>query len=140
MRPTVGDVLKPLRIASVSADSMKAWAGFLRDPNPLHLDPAAVQAKGLGDRVINQGPANLGYVITMLQRAYPGADIEFLESRFVDNVFAGDDVEASGRVISVEPQDGDRVRVSCEVWLKADARAEVIAGTAVLQVPVKLAG
>ena len=34
-----GDALKTFRIESVSAESMKAWAKFLHDPNPIHLDP-----------------------------------------------------------------------------------------------------
>jgi hypothetical protein len=66
-----GDTLKPFRIARVSPEGMKAWAKFLHDPNPIHLDPAVVKAKGLGERVINQGPANLAYLINMLQAANP---------------------------------------------------------------------
>ena len=67
-----GQILKPLRIASISAADMQEWAQVLRDPNPIHLDPRAVAARGLGDRVINQGPANLAYIIAMLQAAFPG--------------------------------------------------------------------
>lgn len=126
----IGDGLPELRIDSVSAESMKAWAVFLRDPNPIHLDPAAVRAKGLGDRVINQGPANVGYVITMLLRAFPGSALESLDSRFNDSIFAGDAVTAGGRVTAL-----DGGRVCCEVWLKAEGRAEAITGTAVLRLP-----
>jgi acyl dehydratase len=131
----VGDTLKPFRIASVSPDGMKAWAKFLHDPNPIHLDPAVVKAKGLGDRVINQGPANLAYLINMLRGAFPKAQIESLEVRYVDNVFGGEAVEAGGTVKDVS-EDGSKRRVSCEVWLRAVARGAVLTGTAILAAPL----
>ena len=102
---------------------MREWAEVLRDPNPIHLDPKAVAAKGLGDRVINQGPANLAYIITALQAAYPGARLLSLDVRYLDNVFAGDVVEAGFKVVAIEGR-----CVNCEVWLNA-----AIQGTAVLE-------
>ena len=126
----VGDELAPFRIASVDPEAMKVWAVALHDPNPIHLDRAMVAAKGLGDRVINQGPANLAYVINMLRAAFPGAHIRSLDVRYIDNVFEGDDVTAGGTVTSV-----DGVAVTCDVWLKAAARDLVIKGVAVLDTP-----
>lgn len=137
MTPTVGASLVPLWIDSVSPAGMKQWATFLHDPNPIHLDPAVVKAKGWGDRVINQGPANLAYIITMLQKALPGATLEALDVRYVDNVFGGESVEAGGKVTEVsQPQGGahGRTRVACDIWLRAPARDFVITGTAVLSV------
>jgi 3-hydroxybutyryl-CoA dehydratase len=125
-----GDALAPFRIAAVSPDGMKAWAKFLHDPNPIHLDPAVVKAKGLGERVINQGPANLAYLINMLQAAFPGEFIESLEVRYVDNVFGGESVEAGGTVKEV---DASRRRVACEVWLRAEGRP-VLTGTATVAI------
>jgi len=126
-----GDALSSFRIDAVSPEGMKAWAKFLHDPNPIHLDPAVVKAKGLGDRVINQGPANLAYLINMLQRAVPDAVIESLEVRYVDNVFGGEAVEAGGSVKDVSIDNSTR-RISCDVWLRAPARGAVITGTAIL--------
>lgn len=131
MTVKTGDALKSFRIESVSTEGMKDWAVFLRDPNPIHLDPEVVKAKGLGDRVINQGPANLAYLINMLQAALPGAFIESLEVRYVDNVYGGDTVEAGGSVRQVETVDG-RQRIECDVWLNADGRGAVLTGDAVL--------
>jgi 3-hydroxybutyryl-CoA dehydratase len=130
-----GDALKPFRIGAVSPEGMKAWAKFLHDPNPIHLDPAVVKAKGLGDRVINQGPANLAYLINMLQGAIPNGLIESLEVRYVDNVFGGEAVEAGGTVKEVSTNASKR-RISCDVWLRADARGAVLTGTAVLSTPL----
>jgi 3-hydroxybutyryl-CoA dehydratase len=135
MTPVAGDLLKPFRIANVSPEAMKSWAVFLRDPNPIHLDPKVVMAMGLGDRVINQGPANLAYVISMLQGAFPGSRLETLDVRYVDNAFGGEAVESSGRVTAVERVDGV-TKVACEVWLRAETRGPVISGTATIVLPL----
>jgi len=134
MNIAAGTVLPPFRVECVSPESMRAWARFLHDPNPIHLDPRVVKSKGLGDRVINQGPANLAYVINMLQSAFPGAIIRTIDIRYVDNVFGGETVEASGRVTEVTGNAGE-IHVTCEVWLRAEARGAVISGTATLSVP-----
>jgi len=129
----VGAELKAFRVACVSPEGMKAWAKFLHDPNPIHLDPLVVRAKGLGDRVINQGPCNLAYVISMLQAALPQAALESIDVRYVDNVYGGDAVEAGGKVTAVAAEPAG-TRVDCEVWLRAEGRP-VITGKATLRAP-----
>jgi len=124
---TPGETLPPFVIAAVSAAAMREWTVFLDDPNPIHTDPDAVRALGLGDRVINQGPANLAYIMNMLRIAFPGATIEKIDARFLDNVFDGDRVTAGGRVTAREGG-----RIDCEIWLEADGRGPVIRGTAAL--------
>jgi acyl dehydratase len=138
MKAAVGAELKAFHVASVSPEGMKAWAKFLHDPNPIHLDPAVVKAKGLGDRVINQGPCNLAYIISMAQAALPGATLESLDIRYVDNVYSGDAVEAGGKITAITPQ-VNGTTVACEVWLRAEARGPVITGTATLQLPTEAA-
>jgi acyl dehydratase len=128
MSYAVGDALPPFVIESVSPDAMKEWAVFLADPNPIHLDVEVVKAKGLGDRVINQGPINVAYMMNMLMAAFPGARIEAMDSRFLDNVYGGDKVVASGRITAV---DGDRI--DCEFSLDAEGRGTVNAGTATVR-------
>ena len=123
----VGQELAHFRIAAVDPEAMKVWALALHDPNPIHLDRAMVAAKGLGDRVINQGPANLAYIINMLSAAFPNAAIRSLDVRYIDNVFEGDDVTAGGTVVEVGAEG-----VVCEVWLRAAARDLVIKGRATL--------
>lgn len=131
MTPIVGQTLPPLRIDKLSSESMKVWAGILRDPNPIHLDPAVVRAQGLGERVINQGPANLAYVISMLQAAFPDAFIENLDTRFLGNTFAADNLEAGGEVSAVDPLE-DGLRFTCDAWLQAEGRDKVVALRATL--------
>ena len=67
MTPAIGERLPGLAV-TVEAAPMKPMALLLRDPNPIHLDPAAVARIGLGDRVINQGPLNAAYIWEMLER------------------------------------------------------------------------
>lgn len=125
MSYAVGDALPQFVIDKVSADAMKQWAVFLADPNPIHLDVEAVKAKGLGDKVINQGPANVAYMMNMLMAAFPGARIETMNSRFLDNVYAGDQVIASGTITAVEGN-----RIDCEIMLDVAGRGTVNACTA----------
>lgn len=123
----VGDALPPFVIESASPEAMKAWAVFLADPNPIHLDVEVVKAKGLGDRVINQGPINVAFMMNMLMAAFPGAKIESMDSRFLDNVYGGDKVTAHGTITAVEGN-----RISCEFTLDVEGRGTVNSGTATI--------
>ena len=125
MSYNVGDKLPPFVIESVSPDAMKQWAIFLADPNPIHLDVEVVKAKGLGDKVINQGPANVAYMMNMLMAAFPGCRIESMDSRFLDNVYGKDKVVASGKITAIEDN-----RISCEFTLDVEGRGTVNSGTA----------
>ena len=129
MNVSVGQALPPFVIESVSPDAMRDWSTCLADPNPIHLDVEVVKAKGLGDRRINQGPINVAYMMNMLMQAFPGCRIEAMDSRFLDNVYEGDKVTASGTVTAV---DGNRV--TCEFTLDVAGRGTVNAGTATISV------
>lgn len=128
MTYAVGDEIAPFSIDSVSPEAMKDWAVFLADPNPIHLDVEVVKAKGLGDRVINQGPINVAYMMNMLMAAFPDGTIESMDARFLDNVYGGDKTVASGKVTAV---DGNRV--TCEFTLDVEGRGTVNAGTATVR-------
>jgi acyl dehydratase len=128
--PQVGDELPPRTINSVSADRMKTMAVVLDDPNPIHLDPAAAKALGLGDRVINQGPTGVGYLLDMLAAAFPDATVRKVELRFLANVLAGDKVVGAGTVASIE---GDEV--SCDIWLDVEGGARAMTGRATVVLP-----
>ncbi len=122
-----GDELTPFVIESVSPDAMRDWSVFLADPNPIHLDVEVVKAKGLGDKRINQGPINVAYMMNMLMAAVPGSRIESMNSRFLDNVYEGDHLTATGTVTSV---DGNRL--TCEIKLDVAGRGTVNSGVATL--------
>jgi 3-hydroxybutyryl-CoA dehydratase len=127
-----GDALPPQRTL-VRAEAMPIWAAALHDPNPIHVDPAAVRALGLGDRVINQGPINVGYLVNMLAAAFPGSRLERVEVRFQANVFAGDVAVASGTIAAVNQADH---RVDCNLLLTVEGGQNALVGAAT----VRLAG
>jgi acyl dehydratase len=126
----VGSAIPEFVVDSVDPGKMKITAALLRDPNMIHLDPAVTEALGMGSRVVNQGPLNLGYIHTMLA-AWAGGDECVLSSRFRfhGNVLAGDRVIAGGRVTAVRA-DG---AVECEVWLDVTGGSRVVSGTAVVR-------
>ncbi|MBW0105040.1 MaoC family dehydratase [Pseudonocardia sp. KRD-291] len=114
---------------------MKTMAALLRDPNMIHLEPGEAARHGLGDRVVNQGPINMGYVQTMLARAAGGVDrVRATSFRFLANVHAGDRVVAGGTVTAVRQGDGGE-EIDCEVWLDVTGGARALSGTATLLAP-----
>ncbi|MDQ4119000.1 MAG: protein dehydratase [Actinomycetota bacterium] len=129
MKP--GDALPTLQ-ATADPAAMKTMAALLRDPNMIHLDPAASDALGFGPRVVNQGPISMGWVHTMLARAAGGPErILATRFRFLDTVFGGERVVAGGEVTG---NAGDVVE--CSVWLdvqRPDGPVRALAGTAQLK-------
>ncbi|WP_214405256.1 MaoC family dehydratase [Pseudonocardia lacus] len=116
-----GDALPPLTV-TVEPAALRTMAALLRDPNPIHLDPAASAALGFGRRLVVQGPITLGYVQTMLVAFAGGADrVLGTRARFVGAVYAGERVVAGGQVTEVRA-DG----VECAVWLDVERPAEVV--------------
>ena len=55
MEVSPGQALPEWSLKAVSAERMKLLAAILRDPNPIHWDPAEVAKRGLGERVTTKG-------------------------------------------------------------------------------------
>ena len=126
----VGDELPQRVIESVDAEKIKTMAALMGDPNTIHFDVDDVRRLGLGDRAVNQGPNNMGYVIDMLTDWAGGpANFRRLKVRFLGNVFAGDRLVAGGKVTAVRPS-AEGLLVDCDVWLARDGNQAVLAGTA----------
>lgn len=132
----VGDEITPLVVPAVSAEKMKTMAAIIHDPNPIHFDVEATKALGIGDRVVNQGPTNMAYIVNALI-AWAGSAVAVrnLRCRFNGNVFADDRVIAGGRVtgITSTPDTHER-QIECDVWLDRDGDL-VVTGTARVVVP-----
>lgn len=134
---TVGTPVPDWRLAPVSETRMRLLAAILRDPNPIHWDRAEVAARGLGDRLINQGPTNVGYVCNAVL-AWAGNDaLRSLTVRFTSNVFDGDEVVAGGTVTHVESV-GDDLLATCDVWLDRGDGTRAVEGVAVVALPEEL--
>jgi acyl dehydratase len=129
MRAEVGMTL-PVSRVEVRAEAMKVFSLLTADPNPIHWDVSAVGAQGLGDRPVNQGGLNAGYLARAVT-AWTGdtAALRRLAVRFRGTVAAGDTVTAGGTVTNVT-QDGVMVRAIVEVWLRDAAGADVADGIA----------
>jgi acyl dehydratase len=134
MDVAVGTPVPPWRHGPVSPEKMKIFAAIARDPNPIHWDRAAVAERGLGDRLINQGPTNLGYLVNMLLAWTGPASLRDLTVRFTSNVFDGDVVTAGGVVTAIREVDGEHL-ADCDVWLDRQDGTRAISGTATVALP-----
>lgn len=129
-----GDELPEYRVGPVSAEKMKTMSALMRDANPIHFDVAAVRALGLGDRVINQGPLNQAYVVSLLARWAGGAHrVRELRLRHLGAVRAGDRLRARGVVTEVSEHDGEQL-ARCEVGLDVLGGDPVLSGAATVHI------
>ena len=113
---TVGTELPVYDIPSVSAEKMKTMAALLSDPTAIHWDVATLQALGMGDRPINQGPLNMGYVMNAVTDWAGGADrLRRLRVR--------------ATVTALREEDGARL-ADCDVVLEVVEGDPVVSGTA----------
>ena len=114
----VGTELPVYDIPSVSAEKMKTMAALLNDPTPIHFDVETLQALGMGDRPINQGPLNMGYVMNAVTDWAGGPDrLRRLRVRFLGNVLAGHHLRVRATVTAVREEEGQRV-ADCDVVLE----------------------
>lgn len=128
----------PVHEVLVDGQRMKTMAALLGDPNPIHWDTRTVSSLGMGDRPVNQGPLNMGYLMTMLAGWAGDRDrvIDF-RVRFLGNVLACDRVRAGGTVTGLRFTDAGRV-ADCEVTLEVLGGEVALVGTAsVLLEPVR---
>ena len=138
--PTVGDELPPWTMDCVDPARMKTMAAILRDPYTVHWDRELNRAMGFGDRVINQGPLNLGYIVNMLQSWAGPTCVRRLTVSFGPPVLDGDRVTARGRVTAVGPAPtSGELQITCEVWLERDGEP-VVSGSAVIALPNAVEG
>ena len=135
MDVSIGTQLPPWSHGPVDPEKMKIFAAIARDPNPIHWDRAAVAERGLGERLINQGPVNLGYLVNMLLAWTGPESLRELRVRFTSNVFDGDVVVAAGVVTAIREADGERL-ADCEVWLDRGDGTRAITGSATVALPV----
>ena len=111
----------------VPAAAMKTMAALLDDPTPIHYDPAAVRAAGLGQAPINQGTTNVGYLVELACMVGGGHDsLRAIKVRLLGSVFAGDRLRCTAEVLTVDQRGG---LVELELSGKVGARA-VLGGRA----------
>jgi acyl dehydratase len=132
MNVAVGDEIPRWEMPRVDPARMKTMAAILRDPYPVHWDRAANERLGLGGRVINQGPLNLGYIVNMLHGWTGPGSVRRLTVSFGRPVLDEDAVVAGGRVLELTDVNGELL-ATCEVWLQRDDE-RVVTGHAVVAI------
>ena len=136
MNVEVGMEIPPWTMEHVDPEKMKLYAAIARDPNPIHWDRAEVAKRGMGDRLINQGPLNLAYIVNMLHAwAGPGC-IRSLNVKFTAPVYDGDTVAARGVVTAVRKESGELV-AECEVWVEGESATRRVVGLALVAKPTR---
>lgn len=131
----VGTELPAYDVPSVSAEKMKTMAALLNDPTPIHWDVATLRALGMGDRPVNQGPLNMGYVMNAVTAWAGGPEsLRRLRVRFLGTVLAGQHLRVRGTVSGLREEDGERL-ADCDVVLEVVDGDAVVSGSATVVLP-----
>ena len=131
----VGTQLPAYDVPSVSAEKMKTMAALLSDPTPIHWDVETLRALGMGDRPVNQGPLNMGYVMNAVTGWAGGPDrLRRLRVRFLGTVLAGQHLRVRGTVSALREEDGARL-ADCDVVLEVVDGGPVVSGSATVVLP-----
>lgn len=127
-RIAAGQALPP-HVAEAAAPRMKTVAALLDDPVPLHFDVEAVEALGYGNRLINQGPITVSFLLEAVSRFAGGhANLRRFEVRLLGSVYDGDRVHCGGAVSAVDP-----TALTAELELEARVgERQVLAATATI--------
>ena len=126
----VGTQLPAYDVSSVSAEKMKTMAALLSDPTPIHWDVATLRALGMGDRPVNQGPLNMGYVMNAVTAWAGGPEsLRRLRVRFLGTVLAGQHLRVRGTVTALREEEGARL-ADCDVVLEVLDGDPVVSGSA----------
>ena len=108
---------------------------ILRDTNPLHLDRAYAQERGLHD-VVQQGPLNQAYLYryftSLLHHPW---DLVATKMRFAANVFPDDILTCGGEVLAVAPVEAGGGIVTSAVWQRNQKGETILKGEAKARVP-----
>lgn len=134
-RIEIGTSIPEFRLV-VDPAPMKLMTLLQRDDNPIHWDVEAVRQLGLGERQINQGVINAGYIYQALinwlgdQRL-----VRSVSTTFKGNVFAGDVVVAGGQVTRIDDEVEEGLRLTCEMWLDVEGGRRVVSAEAEASIP-----
>ena len=115
MKYKIGDTLENWSL-SVLQENMNLWAEILDDPNPIHLDVNSVKSIGLGEKTINQGHANIAYIINAIDQNFPDSEIIKLNNKMTDSIVEGDQVNVSGYIENISTKN-DSIIITCRLKL-----------------------
>ena len=90
---------------NVRQEDLNSWSKILNDPNPIQFDANQVKKIGQGDKCINQGPANIAYIINAIFYNFPKCKILSIKNRLNGNVFVDDTVTVLGEITNISSKD-----------------------------------
>ena len=101
---------------TVTQENMNLWAEILEDPNPIHLDVNSVKLLGLGEKTINQGHANIAYIINAINHNFPDSEIIKLNNKMTDSILEGDKITVSGQINNII-EESNKLIINCKLQL-----------------------
>tara|TARA_B100000482_G_scaffold32326_1_gene20568 strand:- start:409 stop:813 length:405 start_codon:yes stop_codon:yes gene_type:complete len=101
---------------TVIQENMDLWAEILNDPNPIHLDVNSVKLLGLGEKTINQGHANIAYIINAINYNFPESEIIKLNNKMTDSIVEGDKITVSGYIENIVEKN-KKIIITCQLQL-----------------------
>lgn len=124
----IGAELPPL-VKPISQRQIDCYSGVR--PRSIHTDPEWARAKGF--RVpLAQGMMSTAYVSEMMVALLGEGFVQGgrMAVKFIKPVFAGDTLTVHGVVRAMDPEGGDRVRVTVEVWCENQDAVKTMVGEA----------
>ena len=88
----------------------------------------------LGDNCINQGPANVAYIINCISNNFHKYELVSIKNKFKGNVFSGDNVTVKGSISSINNCD-ERIYLTLDLYLNTQNQRGVVETTAVIKIP-----
>ena len=101
---------------TVTQENMNLWAEILDDPNPIHLDVNSVKLLGLGEKTINQGHANIAYIINAINHNFPDSEIIKLNNKMTDSILEGDKITVAGQINNII-EESNKLIINCKLQL-----------------------
>ena len=86
----------------VRQENLVTWSKVLNDPNPIHFDNSKVKELGFGNKCINQGPANIAYIINCISSNFPEYRLIEIKNKLNGNVFSDDKITVDGQISNIE--------------------------------------
>ena len=118
----------------VEQENLITWSNVLNDPNPIHLDNKTVKKLGLGDKCINQGPANIAYILNCISSNFKNYQLIEVKNKLNGNVFSGDKIVVEGKISDIENHENFLI-ISLLLVLNTQNQSSVLLTEAKIRIP-----
>ena len=133
MKLKVGDKIEDWSY-TVKQENLVDWSNFLNDPNPIHLNQNKVKELGLGNNCINQGPANIAYILNCISSNFKDYQLIEVKNKLNGNVFSGDKIVVEGKISDIENHENFLI-ISLLLGLNTQNQSSVLLTEAKIRIP-----